>query len=198
MGGTFDPVHNGHLEAARELRRLANLEQVWLMPNARPTHRREPAASAEDRMRMVEIALQGEPDLKPSRLEVARGGTSYTIDTVRELKRRLGGQPFEMLLGADAAKQVRQWHDAPALLAETPFLIFNRPGTRLTRKDMDELGFAPERTRTVQLRTPDIAAHEIRQRLARGDSIDDLVPPGVAAYIRAHHLYMPGNPSQAS
>src|SRR5437868_1223718 len=80
LGGTFDPVHNGHLEAARELRDLADLDQVWLMPNAQPPHRVQPLAGPEDRMRMVESAVDGEAGLLPSRLEVNRGGISYTID----------------------------------------------------------------------------------------------------------------------
>lgn len=191
MGGTFDPVHNGHLIAARELLEAAGLEQVWLMPNAHPAHRQEPAAGPEDRMRMVEIALAREPHLVPSRLEVERGGVSYTIDTVRELQQRFPGQRFELLLGADAAQHIGEWHQAAALLEESWFLIFNRPGTRLSEGQIDELGFPAGRTRQVHLDTPDVAAHEIRDRVGRGLPIDRLVPAGVATYIREHGLYHP-------
>ena len=189
MGGTFDPVHNGHLEAARELRDRADLDEVWLMPNAHPPHRVEPLASPDDRMRMVEIALHGEDRLVPSRLEIDRGGTSYTIDTIRELRSRFPGQRFELLLGADAAQAIRGWHDAGSVLGEGDFVIFNRPGTSLTNTQLADLGFAAGRTRTVQLETPAVAAHEIRDRLENGRAIDDLVPAGVMDYIRAHRLY---------
>jgi nicotinate-nucleotide adenylyltransferase len=192
MGGTFDPVHNGHLAAARQLREVADLDQVWLVPNAQPPHRSDPPlAPAEDRMRMVELAVEDQPALLASRVEVDRGNISYTIDTVRELARRFPGQRFELLLGSDAALQIRSWHEASALLAETNFVIFNRPETSLARQTMHELGFAPARTRVVHLDTPAIAAHQIRDRLARGAPIDDLVPARVAAYIREKGLYHP-------
>jgi nicotinate-nucleotide adenylyltransferase len=192
MGGTFDPVHNGHLAAARQLREVADLDQVWLMPNAQPPHRSDPPlASAEDRMRMVELAVAHQPGLVASRLEVERGNVSYTIDTVRELARRFPRQRFELLLGSDAGLQIRSWHEAAALLAEASFTIFNRPETSLAPQTMHELGFAPARTRVVHLDTPAIAAHQIRDRLARGSPIDDLVPPAVAEYISEKGLYRP-------
>jgi nicotinate-nucleotide adenylyltransferase len=192
MGGTFDPVHKGHLEAARELQIRAGLQQVWLMPNARPPHRVDPLASAGDRMRMVELAVNGEAGLAASSLEVDRGGVSYTIDTVRQLRRRFPDQRFEFLLGADAARHIREWHQAKTVLEEASFVIFNRPGTRLEPSAIEAFGFAPERTRTVHLDTPDVAAHEIRDRLRQGKAIEDLVPAKVAAYIREHHLYTGG------
>ena len=190
MGGTFDPVHNGHLAAARQLRDVATLDEVWLMPNATPPHRTAPpVASADDRLRMVGLAVGSQPGLKPSALEVDRGGVSYTIDTVRELARAFPGRPFAILLGSDAALQIRSWHDAAGLLDEARFVIFNRPETTLAPQTLHELGFDPARTQIVHLDTPAIAAHQIRDRLARGAPIDDLVPAAVADYIRAHHLY---------
>jgi len=190
MGGTFDPVHNGHLAAARQLQGVADLDEVWLMPNATPPHRTAgPVAPAEDRMRMVELAVPGHHGLVPSRLEVDRGGISYTIDTVRELAREYPGQRFALLLGSDAALQIRSWHDAGALLDEASFVIFNRPETALAPQTLHELGFAPARSRIVHLDTPAIAAHQVRDRLARGAPIDDLVPTAVADYIRTHELY---------
>jgi nicotinate-nucleotide adenylyltransferase len=190
MGGTFDPVHNGHLAAARQLRDVAGLDEVWLMPNATPPHRTAaPVASAADRLRMVQLAIDAQPGLQPSSLEVDRGGISYTIDTVRELTRLLGGRPFAILLGSDAALQIRSWHDADALLDEARFVIFNRPETTLAPQTLHELGFEPSRTQIVHLDTPAIAAHQVRDRLARGAPIDDLVPASVGDYIRMHHLY---------
>lgn len=190
MGGTFDPVHNGHLAAARQLLTVADLEQVWLMPNATPPHRTAtPVANAEDRLRMVELAVAGQPGLHPSRIEVDRGGVSYTVDTIRQLAREFVEQRFSLLLGSDAALQIRSWHDANALLDEATFVIFNRPDTALAPQTLHELGFAPARSRIVHLDTPAIAAHQVRDRLARGAPIDDLVPAPVAEYIRTHELY---------
>jgi nicotinate-nucleotide adenylyltransferase len=190
LGGTFDPVHNGHLAAARQLRGVANLDQIWLMPNATPPHRSAaPAAPAPDRMRMVELAVAGHDGLVPSHIELDRGGVSYTIDTVRELARAYPGQRFVLLVGSDAALQIRSWHEAEALLDSASFVIFNRPETALAPQTLHELGFAPARTRIVHLDTPAIAAHQVRDRLARGAPIDDLVPSAVVDYIRNHALY---------
>jgi nicotinate-nucleotide adenylyltransferase len=190
LGGTFDPVHNGHLAAARQLLDVADLEQVWLMPNATPPHRTAaPIAPAPDRMRMVELAVAHHDGLLPSRLEVDRGGTSYTIDTLRQLAREYPGRRFVLLIGSDAALQIRSWHDADALLDEGTFVIFNRPETALAPQTLYELGFVPARSRIVHLDTPAIAAHQVRDRLARGAPIDDLVPAAVADYIRSHQLY---------
>ena len=195
MGGTFDPVHNGHLAAARQLRDVADLAEVWLMPNAMPPHRSAaPVASADDRLRMVQLAVDSQPGLVPSALEVDRGGISYTIETVRELGRAFPERPFAILLGSDVALQIRSWHDADALLNEARFVIFNRPETTLAPQTLHELGFEPSRTRIVHLDTPAIAAHQVRDRLARGAPIDDLVPAAVAEYIRSHHLYQSASP----
>ncbi|HXN55273.1 MAG TPA: hypothetical protein VN874_03315, partial [Myxococcales bacterium] len=98
-------------------------------------------------------------------------------------------QRFVLLVGSDAALQIRTWHEAEALLETASFVIFNRPETALAPQTLHELGFAPARTRIVHLDTPAIAAHQVRDRLARGAPIDDLVPPAVADYIRNHALY---------
>src|SRR5205807_8070998 len=120
MGGTFDPVHNGHLAAARQLRDVANLDELWLMPNAMPPHRTAaPVASADDRLRMVQLAVDLQPGLAPSALEVDCGGNSYTIDTVRELVRAFPGRLIAILLGYDAADHIRNWPDADALHDQT-------------------------------------------------------------------------------
>ena len=190
LGGTFDPIHNGHLAAARQLLGVANLDQVWLMPNATPPHRTAvPVAPADDRMRMVELAVAGQNGVLASRTEVDRGGISYTIDTIRQLAREYPRQRFAFLIGSDAALQIRSWHDAEALLAEGYFVIFNRPETALAIETLRELGFVPARSRIVHLDTPAIAAHQVRDRVARGAPIDDLVPSAVADFIRTHELY---------
>ena len=162
------------------------------MPNADPPHRQKPLAGPEARMRMVELAVAGQRGLIASRLEIERGGTSYTIDTLRELGQRFPGQRFALLIGADAAQHIQGWHQARTLLAEACFVIFNRPGTAIEPDALAMLGFDPARTRVVQLETPDVAAHEVRARLWAGLPIDGLVPAAVADYIRGRQLYGAG------
>src|SRR5207237_2792489 len=180
----------GHLRGRGGVRGGAGRERGWLPPTGPPPHRSAvPVAGPEDRMRMVEIAVSDQPGLLGSRIEVDRGGISYTIDTMRELASSMPGQRFELLLGSDAALRIRTWHEAEALLKEVSFTIFNRPDTSIALSTLHELGFSPARTRLVHLDSPAIAAHQVRDRLRRGAPIDDLVPPGVADYIRAHALY---------
>lgn len=159
------------------------------MPNAHPPHRQEPLAGPEARMRMVELAVAGRRGLIASRLEIERGGASYTIDTLRELAQRFPGQGFTLLIGADAAQHIQGWHQARTLLGEASFVIFNRPGTTTALDSLVALGFDPARTRVVKVETPDVAAHEVRARLSAGLPIGGLVPPAVADYIREHQLY---------
>jgi nicotinate-nucleotide adenylyltransferase len=192
LGGTFDPVHNGHLAAAIQLLDAAHLAEVWLVPNAHPPHRTiAPDATPQDRLRMVELALDGWPRLRASSVEIDRGGLSYTIDTMRELAGADPGRQFSVLLGYDAALEIRNWHDAEALLADFSFVVFNRPDVAVAAQTIYDLGFVPARTRIVHVDTPAISAHLVRDRLKRGASIDDLVPNPVAAYIAAHALYRP-------
>ncbi len=191
LGGTFDPVHRGHLAAAEQLL-TAGLDAVWLMPNAEPPHRREkPVASGAHRLRMVELALADRPGLSACDLEVRRGGRSYTLDTLRELAAAFAGRRFVWLLGADAAMRIRQWYRADALLASGQFLIFNRTSLELSVEALTALGFPRDRTRLVRIDSPAVAARDIRERLGRGQPVDGLVPPAVAEYIRVHGLYRP-------
>jgi nicotinate-nucleotide adenylyltransferase len=190
LGGTFDPVHNGHLAAARQLVDAAGLDTVWLLPNAQPTHRSAmPIASAPDRMRMVELAVAGQPGLAASSIEVERGGVSYTVDTVRQLIRQFPNLRFALLLGSDAALNIRSWHEADTLLKDADLVIFNRPGVSVAPQTFHDLGFPPARTRIVHIDTPAISAHQVRDRLARGAPIVDLVPAEVATYIESRGLY---------
>jgi nicotinate-nucleotide adenylyltransferase len=194
LGGTFDPVHLGHLSAARQLLEKAGLEEVWLMPNAHPPYRREePTAPALVRLNMLELAVAGMPQLKVSDLEVRRGGPSYTIDTIEELARTYPGRLFAWLLGSDQAREIRGWHRSDDLLATGHFIVFNRPAADLSSAELFKLGFNPARTSHVPIEPLPISAHDVRQRLASGLPVEDLLPPAVAEYIQAHGLYRPQN-----
>jgi nicotinate-nucleotide adenylyltransferase len=190
LGGTFDPVHLGHLAAATSLLGQAGLEEVWLMPNARPVHRANPPmASPEDRLRMVELAVLGRPGLRASALEVERGGPSFTIDTLEALRRADPSRPIRLLLGFDAALQIRSWHRAQELLEEAHFVIFSRPSVKLLPAELDRLGFPAGRTRVASIETPSISAETVRRRLAAGEPVDGMLSAPVLAYIREHRLY---------
>lgn len=194
LGGTFDPVHRGHLSAATQLISRAGLDEVCLMPNAQPPHRAgPPLAPAADRLRMVQLAVAELEGVSASSLEVERGGVSYTIDTVRQLRRNEPLRAFTLLLGSDAALQIRTWHEWEALLDEASFTIFSRPNVRLEAGELERLGFPPERTQLVALRTPPISARMVRERLAQGQPVDDFLVPAVATYIRERGLYLPAN-----
>ena len=190
LGGTFDPVHLGHLDAAEQVQRGAKLDEVWLMPNARPPHKVDgPHAGALDRLAMVELAVRGRPGLRGCDLEVLRGGVSYTIDTLAALTSRFPEETFALLLGYDAALQIRSWHRPDDLMRATHFVIFERPSIDLEAPELYALGFPPARTQILRIHTPPIAAHEIRQRLQAGQSVEGLLPDPVATYIHEHELY---------
>ena len=140
---------------------------------------------------MVELAVDAQPRLRALRIELERGGRSYTIDTIRSLRDGFPGVVFRLLIGYDAALHIREWHKAEELLAQASFVVFNRPSATVAPQTIHELGFPPERTRIVHIETPPISAHQVRDRLARRASIDDLVADSVATYIREHSLYRP-------
>jgi nicotinate-nucleotide adenylyltransferase len=190
LGGTFDPVHRGHISAATQLLGRAGLTEVWLMPNARPPHRTmPPVASAIDRLAMVELAVEGLHAIRASALEVERGGVSYTIETIRELRAADPDRRFTLLLGADAALQIRAWHQSEALLSESSFVVFSRPPVAFDPGQLEQLGFPPGRTRQITIETPAISARTIRDRFRHGQAVGEMIAPAVAAYIRDHALY---------
>jgi len=189
LGGTFDPIHAGHLAAADALRKVARLDAVWLMPNAQPPNRPAPTASPSDRLEMVKRAIAGHPGLLASDLEIRRGGTSYTVDTAEELARRFPKARFAWLIGSDQARAIRSWRDPDRLLHGIDFVVFNRPGVTVTVDQLSELGFKKSRTRMVTLHTPPIAAQDIRDALRNRRAVDGLLPPSVLAYIDEHGLY---------
>lgn len=159
------------------------------MPNALPPHRSPPAASAADRLAMVRLAIAGRPGVRASDLEVRRGGISYTIDTVGEVRRDFPDRRFAWLIGSDQARAIRQWKEPDRLLAGVDFIVFNRPGVTVTRDELAPLGFSAPRTRLVTVTTPSIAAHEIREALRSRRPVDELLPAAVRTYIEEHGLY---------
>lgn len=162
------------------------------MPNAQPPHRSTPPlASPQDRLQMVRLATANVVGLSASALEVERGGPSYTIDSLRQLRLLEPNRPLRLLLGSDAALQIQTWRQAQELLSEASFVIFSRGQVRLDPRQLELIGFPLDRTEVVTLQTPAISARVVRERLLRGEPVPELLTPEVAEYIRERGLYSP-------
>ena len=183
LGGTFNPIHVGHLMLAEEARERLHLDEVWFVPGAEPPLKAEPElAPAADRYRMVELAIAGHPQFRASDVEIRRGGKSYTVETLRTLHKQHGGQPqFVFIVGSDACGQLTAWRDFPGLLALCQFVVAIRPGFRPTE--------LPPGVATLEIPLLDISSTGIRRRIAQGKSLRFLVPDAVRAYIAEHQLY---------
>ena len=183
LGGTFNPIHLGHLVLAEEARERLRLDEVWFIPVAEPPMKDDPElAPAADRLEMVRRAIIGHPAFRASDIEIRRGGKSYTIDTLRELRRCYGTRcEFVFIVGSDACRQLAAWKGYPALLRCCRFVIAHRLGFRPTR--------LPQGVRALDIPALDISATDIRRRIAHGRSIRHLVPERVRSYIAARRLY---------
>ncbi len=204
-GGTFDPVHNGHLAIARAARDELGCE-VRLMPAADPPHRAPPGADAAQRTQMLDLAVADQPGLRVDRRELLRQGRSYTVDTLRDLRQELGEtQPLALLIGADSFVGLPTWREWRQLFDLTHFVIAPRPGTPLDGELPAELeavvegrwADAPETLKSEpagrlylldQPLQPE-SASDIRRRIAADEPWQDLVSPSVAGFIAANGLY---------
>jgi len=190
MGGSFDPIHWGHLHAAEAARAALNLEEVVFVPAARSPHKREPAAAAEHRYAMAVIATAEHPAFSVSRVELERPEPSFTLDTLRHFRAsRLPTPEVAFILGADALCEVETWHRYRELAAECFFVAVNRPGYPLDRSSAELTPGLAARVERVEMPEIGISASEIRRRLAVGQSIRYWTPEGVRAYIAKHGLY---------
>jgi nicotinate-nucleotide adenylyltransferase len=190
LGGTFDPIHLGHLAAAEAARDCAGLDRVLLVPTGQPPHRPAAHAPPNDRLEMCRLAAAGRQWLEVSDMEVERPGPSYTADTLRLLRSASPHDDYRLVLGWDAAREIRTWHEPEAVLEQAQMIILGRPGLALPTPDrLLEAGLDPDRVQLCAEATPDIRATEIRRRAAAGESLAGLVDPAVEAYIVARRLY---------
>jgi nicotinate-nucleotide adenylyltransferase len=190
LGGTFDPIHAGHLAAGHVAMDCANLDRVLFVPSATPPHRDPADAGAEDRLEMARLAIGGEPRFQVSDVELRRGGKSYTSETVRELKRAHPRDDLFLVLGWDAARLFATWHEPDRIRAEASVVVIGRPGTEApTLDDLNAAGLDPARTVLCLGGTPDISGSELRASLARGEPTGDCLPVAVESYIAEHGLY---------
>lgn len=190
LGGTFDPIHAGHLAAARVAMECARLDRVLFVPSATPPHRGPADARAEDRLEMARLAVGSESRFEVSDVEVRRGGKSFTSDTVRELKRAHPQDELFLILGWDAARLFSTWHEPDRILADASIVVIGRPGTEAPgADDLTAAGLDPHRTVLCLEGTPDISGSELRTSLARGEPTGDCLPRAVETYIAERGLY---------
>jgi nicotinate-nucleotide adenylyltransferase len=183
FGGSFDPVHHGHLIAARVAAEALGLDELRFLPaREQPFKRGRHGAPAADRAIMLELAIAGSPGFAIERTELDRPGPSYTVDTLEALRAREPAATFNLLLGADAAAELAAWHRAAELPGLARVVVFGRPGTPIPA--------SPLIAGSVQVPALDISATEIRRRVRAGLPIRYWVPDAVAEYMVRHRLYL--------
>jgi nicotinate-nucleotide adenylyltransferase len=191
LGGTFDPIHLGHLEAAEAARRSLHLDRVLLLPSRTPPHRSvEPRASVYHRFAMTALAA-AERRMIASDLELQREGPSYTALTLEALQRE-GCAPADLffITGSDAFAEISTWYDYPRFFALSNFAVVSRPGCPIVPSQFP-MASASTSVIAIEANTPDVSSTEIRRRVAAGESIDHLVSRAVADHIERHRLYVP-------
>jgi nicotinate-nucleotide adenylyltransferase len=189
FGGTFDPIHLGHLEVAEDCARKLDLDPVLMVPSNLPPHRAQPRASAQDRMAMVQLAVIGYQRLRASDLEVRRGGVSYTVDTIRALREEYPAAEITLLLGWDAVEEFAGWRDTAEVTRLARIAVFNRAGSPAPdRTILDELGL-PLDTVVLEVASPAVSATSVRRMLAEARPGAAVLPAAVEEYIRTNGLY---------
>jgi nicotinate-nucleotide adenylyltransferase len=193
LGGTFDPIHHGHLVIAEEAREALGLERVLLVPAATPPHKPgRPVTPAAHRLAMVELAIAGNPAFEASRLELDRGGTSYTVDTLLALS-ELGASDLWFILSAEALAEFPDWRQPARILELCRLAVVPRAGHERLDAAWLAASFPGREDRVAFLSGPllPISGSVVRRRAAAGRSVRYLVPDAVASYIADHALYAP-------
>ena len=185
MGGTFDPIHHGHLVAASEVAAHFHLDEVVFVPTGQPWQKSHKEVSpAEDRYLMTVIATASNPQFSVSRSDIDRGGPAYTIDTLRDLRAVNGDADLFFITGADALAQILTWRNAEELFSLAHFIGVTRPGHLLTDDGLPKGGVS-----LVEVPALAISSSDCRARVAQGDPVWYLVPDGVVRYIDKRQLY---------
>jgi len=210
FGGTFNPIHWGHIRTASELKQVLDIEQMVLVPSGFPPHRDAPSVDPPTRLAMVEAAVKNQPGLSVDSRELRREGPSYTVDTLDEIRQQYNDAPICLIVGADAFLQFDTWHRWRRIFDLAHIVVVSRPGwplADLTDKiskqlqnvvlprriaDFQQLGLHPAglvlMQKVVEL---DISSSQIRAKIAKGESIKELVPEAVLEIIRENGLYKP-------
>lgn len=188
MGGTFDPIHHGHLVAASEVAARFALDEVVFVPTGRPSFKPVGVTESEHRYLMTVIATASNPRFTVSRVDMDRPGVTYTVDTLRDLHRERPDAELFFITGADAVAQILQWKDAEDMFSVAHFVAVTRPGHAL---EVD--GLPPHRVSVLEVPALSISSSDVRARAGRGEPVWYLVPDGVVQYIAKHGLYRGGH-----
>ena len=195
FGGTFDPIHYGHLIVAEQAREQAELDQVWFVPSARPPHKTDrPVSSFDRRAEMLSLALAGHEDrFRVETIEKDRSGLSYTADTLDALNASHPNTDWFLLLGADSVQDLPGWHEPLRIIDRATLLIASRPGHTLWSAAELAAGLGTDekrvRLKVVDVPLIDIASRDLRQRATEGRSLLFQLPHAVEVYVREKKLY---------
>lgn len=200
FGGTFDPVHYGHLRSALEVKTIFDLREVRLIPSAQPPHRQQPTTSALMRMEMLKLAIKNQAGLLVDAREINREGPSYMLDTLTSLRHEFTTEPLLLFIGSDAFNQLTTWYKWQQLFDHAHVIVLTRPGfdsqildgfftERLTNKRTELAHNLAGKLYFQQVSQLDISASAIREMIAEQQDPGFLLPDTVIAYIRQHRLY---------
>jgi len=196
MGGTFDPIHHGHLVAGSEVQAWFGLDEVVFVPTGRPWQKNErDVSSSEHRYLMTVVATASNPRFTVSRVDIDRGGPTYTIDTLRDLQSVYPDDELYFITGADALAQILTWREHDNIFELAHFVGCTRPGHELSENSTD--GLPNDRMTIVEIPALAISSTDCRERVAAGEPIWYLVPDGVVQYVNKYRLYVP-QPSQVT
>jgi len=191
FGGSFDPVHNAHLALARACQQQASLEAVWFTPTAiQPLKERGPQATNAERVEMLHLAIDDEPSWRVCTLEVDRGGRSYSVDTLRQIREELPEAELFFLMGADAARDAPRWREPNEIFRLARPLVVRRAGE--PEPDLAAIKLfcpAEHQPEIVEMPAFLVSSSGIRRRIAAGEALEELVPAPVARYVAEHGLY---------
>jgi nicotinate-nucleotide adenylyltransferase len=195
FGGTFDPIHLGHLVIAEQAREQAALDEVWFLPSSTPPHKRsQPLTPFDRRADMIELAIAGNRTFRLERIELEREGPSYTADTLSVLHERHPHSELFWLIGSDCLPDLPTWYQPQRIIAQATLLVATRPDwpmwtTEQLRDALKLPADAPIRMQVVNVPQVDFASRDIRRRIASGMSVRYMLPNGVLAYIQDKGLY---------
>ena len=204
FGGTFDPVHYGHLRCADEVRQTLGLKTLYLLPAGSPPHRGQPQATVEQRLQMLQLACQEFPSLKIDDRETRRHGPSYMVDTLQEIRTSHGDQPILLLIGQDAANLLQTWYQWERLFELASLVILTRPGShsrytpevaeqmrsRSVKAVHDLLNSTSGSVFHLQVESIDVSASKIKDYIRSGQDPGPMLPAAILEYIRQNRLYL--------
>ncbi len=204
FGGTFDPVHNGHLRVVEALSKILSFDQLRLLPCGEPVHRAAPQASVDDRIAMLQLAIEGNSLLVVDECEVRRKGPSYMVDTLALQRDEWGSEPLVLIIGWDAFVGLPTWHRWQQIIELAHLLVVQRPGNwtapcdelaqLLQQHQTDDVAELKRRVAGCVLFQPvdavDVSSTDVRGRLAAKEDVSELLPVAVSAYIKEQHLYL--------